>query len=224
MRSSTPLSPVSPGTQMPHLDPSPSSPSPHLLPWEAFLGCPQRLSWPWSPVWAASLLPGRAQLSRGLGAPRAASGPPLPWPLSSRCVGLGHLEPVTDTVRPRASCSPRPSPGPGGDKSLMLGPRGRNSHTRMILCRLHCVALSPACLSPQPGPRGASAPAQPAVLARARGAAGAASAAGAALPSGGAGEAPEEGLGGQGEGRGCSLGEPEVGLAFPCALPGASRK
>lgn len=122
--------------------------------------------------------------------------------LFSRCVRVSQLEPVTDTVRPRASCSPRPSPGTGGDKSPVPGPRGRNSHTLTVLCLELSDCRSLPCLSPHAGPRGASALAQPVLLALGA-VAGAASAAGASVPSGGAEEALVGGPGGRGEGWGC---------------------
>lgn len=116
-----------------------------------------------------------------------------------RCVRVGQLDPVTDTVRPRASCSPRPSPGIGGDKSLVPEPQGRNSYTLALLCLQLCDCGSLPCLSPHAGPGGVSVLAQPVLFAPGA-EAGAASAAGTSIPPGGAEEALLEETGGQGEG------------------------
>ncbi|XP_017525348.3 keratin, type II cytoskeletal 78 isoform X1 [Manis javanica] len=98
-----------------------------------------------------------------LGALRAGPGSPssLGWAcvehLYPRHVRRGQLEPVTDTVRPRASCSPRPSPGTGEDKSLVLGPPGRNSHTLTIFCLPVAALVSAMSLSSCQAQRGFSA-------------------------------------------------------------------
>ncbi|XP_057342625.1 keratin, type II cytoskeletal 78 isoform X2 [Manis pentadactyla] len=98
-----------------------------------------------------------------LGALRAGPGSPssLGWAcvehLYPRHVRRGQLEPVTDTVRPRASCSPRPSPGTGEDKSPVLGPQGRNSHTLTIFCLPVAASVSVMSFSSCRAQRGFSA-------------------------------------------------------------------
>lgn len=170
--------------------------------------------------WFLSSSLGLAQLS---GRPGSSEG--RVWassPLASACVGplfsrrvrIGQQEPVTDTVRPRASCSPRPSPGPGGDKSLVLGPRGRNSHTPMIVCLQPCDLPSLPCLARRARPGGASALAQPVLLARGAAVAGAASAIRASVPSGGAEQAFVGGLGDRGRTWGAVWGGPWWARAF----------
>ncbi|XP_031214930.1 keratin, type II cytoskeletal 78-like isoform X4 [Mastomys coucha] len=76
-----------------------------------------------------------------------------------RCVRAGQPQQVAGTVRLRTSCSPRPSPRTGGDKSLVPGPQGRSTHTVTISSLSEAAGLfvSAMSLSPCRAQRGFSA-------------------------------------------------------------------
>lgn len=57
---------------------------------------------------------------------------------------------MADTVRLRASCSPRPSPGTGGDKNLVPGPQGRSTHTVTISSLSEAAGLPVSAMSLSP--------------------------------------------------------------------------
>lgn len=70
--------------------------------------------------------------------------------LFPRCVRADQPQQVADTVRLRASCSPRPSPGTGGDKSLVPGPQGRSTHTVTISSLSEAAGLPVSAMSLSP--------------------------------------------------------------------------